>query len=82
MPGAIASPEQLLAVDQARHIRWARDAQTTEARARHKAQARESLDSLMAVRLERAVMAAIDAAPPLSTHQRERLAQILTAPTP
>jgi hypothetical protein len=82
MPVAVATQEQLLAIENARHTRWARDHQTAEGRAEHKAQAREARDSLMALRVERAVVAAIDAAPPLSAHQRQRLAQILTSPTP
>jgi hypothetical protein len=82
MPGAIASLEQSLAIDLARHTRWARDGRTAEVRAEHKAQAREDRDSLKALRLERHIVAAVETAPPLSAYQRERLAEILTSTAP
>jgi hypothetical protein len=76
------SPKQLLATDLARADRWARDALTAELRAGHAARAAEARDQLAALRVEERIVAAIEAAPPLSAHQRERLAAILTSPTP
>jgi len=68
-------------MEQARGSRWARDAHTPELRAVHAAREREARDQLAALRVEEKIREAIDAAPPLSAHQRERLAGLLT-PTP
>jgi len=76
------SPKQFLATDLARADRWARDAMTAELRAGHAARAREARDQLAALRIEERIREAVNAAPPLSAHQRERLAQILTSPAP
>ena len=69
-------------MEQARGRRWARDAHTPELRAVHAAREREARDQLAALRVEEHIVAAIEAAPPLSAHRRERLAALLTAPTP
>jgi hypothetical protein len=79
---AVGSPKQFLATDLARADRWARDAMTAELRAEHAARAREARDQLAALRIEEKIQEAITAAPALSAYQRERLAAILTSPTP
>jgi hypothetical protein len=75
---AAGSPKQCLATDLARADRWARDAMTAELRAAHAVRAREARDQLAALRVEEKIQEAIDAAPPLSAYQRERLAGLLT----
>jgi hypothetical protein len=77
-----ASHKQTLATDQARHKRWARDGRTPDLRAEHARAALECRDALLALRLEDRIQQAINAAPPLGAYQRERLAALLTSPTP